>query len=131
MGDNMTLNSTITSLFAVSVVVSAAACAHFPSYSQTIPVPAPAQNRDVLEIAIDVAKSVGLPPATKVDRANKVVEFGAFGRSVTGYTAQVRVRSDGQLDVTVTRGSVYISQGVEGKAKEFVSALQTRLNQVT
>ena len=105
-----------------------AACAHFPTSNYTVAVPAAAKNRDVLELVIDAAKSVNLPPVTKVDKANGVVEFGGFGRSVTGYTAQVRQRSDGQLDVTVKRGSAYIPLPVDEKAKEFVSAIQSRLD---
>jgi hypothetical protein len=110
-------------------VLIAAGCAYFPTYNQTIPVPASAHARDVLEVAIDAAKAVGLPPTTKVDKANGVVEFGAFGRPVTGYSAQVRVRSDGQLDVTVRHGSVYVPSGVKGKAQEFVAELQARLQE--
>lgn len=106
-----------------------AACAHFPTSSHTVAVPAAAQGRDVLEVAIEAARSVGLPPVTKLDKANGVVEFGSFGMDVIGYTAQVRQRSDGQLDVTVKRGSVYVPLGVDEKAREFVTALEARLRQ--
>jgi hypothetical protein len=118
------LPSRLGSLLPVLLV---AGCVYHPTFNQTIPVPASAHSRDVLEVAIDAAKAVGLPPATKVDKANGVVEFGAFGRPVTGYTAQVRVRSDGQLDVTVRHGSVYVPSGVKGKAQDFVDELQSRL----
>ncbi len=104
-----------------------AACTHFPVANNTVAVPAAAKGRDVFDIAIDAARSVDLPPATKIDKANGVVEFGSFGMPVLAYSAQVRKRSDGQLDVTVKRGSAYISRDVDEKAKEFVAALQARL----
>jgi hypothetical protein len=98
-----------------------------PTANHTVTVPPSAKGRDVLELAIDAAKAVDLPSATKIDKANGLVAFGAFGMPVLGYTAQVRQRSDGQLDVTVKRGSVYVPLGVDEKAKEFVTALETRL----
>ena len=70
------------------------------------------------------------PPVTKLDKTNGIVEFGAFGIPVTGITAQVRVRADNQLDVTVKRGSVYISLPVEETADKFKSALEARLKEL-
>ncbi len=114
---------------ASTVVTLVAGCAHVPTANQTVAVPAPARNLDLLEVAIDAARAVGLPAVTKLDKANGVVEFGSFDTAATGYTAQVRRRPDGQLDVTVKRGSADVPGSVEEKAKEFVAALDARLRQ--
>lgn len=122
--------SAITRLAAVAAIISLlAGCAFSPSAHRTVPIPQSAQ-RDVLEIAIEAARSVDLPLPTKVDKANGVVEFGAFGTGVIGYTAQVRVRSDGQLDVTVERGSIYVPLDVDQEAQAFVTALESRMQAV-
>lgn len=123
-----TLVGIATFVATVAVIgVIFAGCAFFPVAHRTVAVPEAAKG-DVLELVIDAARSVDLPPPTKVDKANGVVEFGSFGSSALGYTAQVRVRSDGQLDVTVKRGSVYVPLEVDAKAQEFVSALEARLH---
>ena len=118
-----------TVIVIVSTVVTLAAGCAVPTANQTVAVPAPARSLDLLEVAIDAAKAVGLPPATKVDKANGVVEFGTFDTGATGYTAQVRRRPDDQLDVTVKRGSADGPGTVEEKTKEFVAALDARLRQ--
>jgi hypothetical protein len=110
----------------VGIVALLAGCAFNPAVHRTVPVPQAAQH-DALEITIEAARSVDLPPPTKVDKANGVVEFGAFGTGTLGYTAQVRVRSDGQLDVTVERGSIYVPLDVDQEAQSFVTALESRL----
>src|SRR5687768_1579493 len=94
-------------------IVLAAACAHAPTATQTVDVPAPARSLDLLDIAVDAARAVGLPAVTKLDKANGVVEFGSFDTAATGYAAQVRRRPDGQLDVTVKRGSANGAGSVE------------------
>jgi uncharacterized protein YgiM (DUF1202 family) len=112
-------------LIASTVVTFVAGCAHVPTASQTVAVPPPARNLDLLDVAIDAAKAVGLPAVTKLDKTNGVVEFGSFETPATAYAAQVRQRPDGQLDVTVKRGS----GSVDEKAREFVAALDARLRQ--
>jgi SH3 domain-containing protein len=114
-----------------TVVTLLAGCATVPTANQTVAVPPPARSLDLMDVAIDAAKAVGLPPATKVDKANGVVEFGTFDTGATGYTAQVRRRQDDQLDVTVKRGSAEGPGTVEDKAKEFVAALNARLSTTT
>jgi len=125
------MNKSCIQIVLLASVVGAlvAACAFAPTATHTVAVPAVAQGRDVLELAIEAARSAGLPPVTRLDKVNGLVEFGAFGFDAIGYTAQVRQRSDGQLDVTVKRGSVYVPLGVDEKAKEFVAALEARLRQ--
>lgn len=109
-----------------TIVTLVAGCAHVPTANQTVAVPAPARNLDLLEVAVDAARAVGLPAVTKFDKANGLVEFGSFDTAATGYTAQVRQRPDGQLDVTVKRGSADVPGSVEDKAKEFTAALDAR-----
>lgn len=101
-------------------------CSFFPTAHRTVAVPT-SEKGDVLEIAIEAAQSVDLPPPTKIDKANGVVEFGSFDMPVLGYTAQVRVKANGQLDITVKRGSIYVPLDVDPKAQEFASALESRL----
>jgi hypothetical protein len=117
-------------VIACTVMSLAAGCAHVPTASQTVSVPPPARSIDVLDVAVAAAKSVGLPPATKLDRSGGVVEFGAFESPAAGYVAQVRRRPDGELDVTVKRGPGEVPGTVEDKARQFVAALDTRLRQV-
>lgn len=121
---------TAQAMSGAGLAVLLAGCSFFPTAHRTLAVPQAAKG-DVLEIAIEAARTVDLPPPTKIDKANGVVEFGDFGGSVLGYTAQVRVKSDGQLDVTVKRGSVYVPLEVDAKAQEFASALESRLQAAT
>ncbi len=116
---------------AVLLLVLISSCAFFPTATKTIPVDNQIQNRaEILELAVDVAKSMNFPEVTKFDPANGIVEFGAFGMPVTGITAQVRVRSDNRnVDVTVKRGSVYVPLAVEETANQFSNKLHERLQQ--
>lgn len=115
-------------MIASAVASLIAGCAHVPTANRTVAVPPPASSLDVLDVAVDAAKAVGLPAATKLDKANGVVEFGSFDTAGSEYAAQVRRRPDGELDVTVKRGAGDAA-AVENKAKEFVAALEARLRQ--
>lgn len=114
-------------LIACMAVALLAGCAHVRTGNQTVAVPVPAGDFDLLHVATEAARAVGLPAVTKFDKAQGVVEFGSSGMAATGYTAQVRRRPDGQLDVTVKRGSADVPGSVEDKAKEFTAALDARL----
>jgi outer membrane protein OmpA-like peptidoglycan-associated protein len=104
-------------------------CAHFPSATKIIA----ANNQDtarILELAVDVAKVTNLPEPTKFDPDKGVVEFGAFNEPVMGITAQVRMRpDDGNVDVTVKNGSMYVKRPVDETLNRFSSKLQERLQQ--
>ena len=104
-------------------------CAHWPTATRSISIDKEAAKKDIIELAIDVAKSMGFPPVTKLDKPSGIVEFGKFGSSVTGITAQVRIRPDNQVDITVIRGSVYIPLPVEETADKFRNLLVERLQQ--
>ena len=75
-------------VIASTVVTLVAGCAHVPTANQTVAVPAPARNLDLLEVAIDAAKAVGLPSVTKLDKANGVVEVVRDGKN--GYLLPAR-----------------------------------------
>lgn len=105
-------------------------CAHMPTANNTVIVPESAQKADLLEIAIDVAKEMKLPPVSKLDKANGIVEFGGFDGPMLGTTAQVRIRSDKNLDVTIKRGSAYVPLPVEKTAAEFKQKLEAKLHEV-
>jgi uncharacterized protein YgiM (DUF1202 family) len=126
---NNTRRSTRTVIGIACAVVSLVAGCAAPTATQTVAVPAPARSLDVLEVAVDAARAVGLPAVTKLDKTNGVVEFGSFEAPASGYAAQVRRRPDGQLDVTVKRGSADGAGSAEDKAKELVTALEARLRQ--
>ncbi len=98
-----------------------------PTANNTIVVPANAQNADLLELVIEAAKEAKLPPVTKLDKPNGVVEFGGFTMPEMGSSAQVRIRSDKNLDVTVKRGSVYVPLPVEKIAADFRQKIEARL----
>lgn len=116
-----------TIVIACTAVAFLAGCAHVPTAHQTAAVRVPAGDFDLLQVAIDAARAVGLPGVTKFDLAQGLVEFGSSGTAATGYTAQVRRRPDGQLDVTVKRGAADGPGSVEDKAKEFTAALDARV----
>lgn len=120
----------ISILTACTAVAFLAGCAHIPTANQTVAVPVPAADFDLLHVAIDAARAVGLPAVTKFDKAQGVVEFGSSDMVPNGYTAQVRRRPDGQLEVTVKRGSADVPGSVEDKAKEFTAALDARIRRV-
>jgi hypothetical protein len=116
-------------MMASTVVTLVAGCAHAPTAKQTVAVPAPARDLDVLQVAVEAARTVGLPAVSKLDKIDGVVEFGSFQTPASDYAAQVRQRPDGQLLVTVKGGSTDTPLTVEHKAKELVTALETRLRQ--
>jgi hypothetical protein len=123
------LSRCIRVVITIASIAVAAGCAHAPTATQTVAVP-PARSVDVLDVAVEAARAVGLPAVTKLDKAGGVVEFGSFETPATGYAAQARRRPDGQLDVTVKRGSANGAGTVEDKAREFVAAVDARLRQV-
>ncbi len=106
-----------------------AGCSNSPTNNQTLKAPVGMKAGEIIDAAVDAASEAGLPAAAKVDKENGLVQFGAFGMPVLGYTAQVRIRSDGNIDVTVQRGSTYISRSPDEVANQFVAALQRRLQQ--
>jgi hypothetical protein len=120
----------ISVVIACTAVAFLAGCAHVPTANQSVAAPVPAGNFDLLQVATDAARAVGLPAVTKFDKAQGVVEFGSSDMGATGYTAQVRRRPDGQLDVTVKGESANVPGSVEDKAREFTAALDARLRRV-
>lgn len=118
------------SIFLFCAIALLVGCAHMPTANNTVIVPESAQKADLLEIAIDVARDMKFPPVSKLDKANGIVEFGGFGGPELGVSAQVRIRSDKNLDVTVKRGSVYMPLPVEKTAVEFKEKLQAKLQQI-
>ncbi len=114
----------------ILATIALVGCAHMPSVNNTVVVPANAQNADLLEIAIEAAKDAKLPPVSKLDKPNGVVEFGGFTMPEMGASAQVGIRSEKNLDVTVKRGSVYVPLPVDKIAAEFRQKIEARLQQV-
>lgn len=108
----------------IAVVALLAGCAHFPTRNESLSIPATIPPSQVLELVIDAGRQVNFPPATKIDKANGIVEFGTFGMPVIGITAQARVRDDNTLDVTVKRGSVYIPMPVDPDSQRFKDAIE-------
>jgi hypothetical protein len=109
------------------LVVGITGCAPMPTVTNTVTYPSTVKAGDVVETAIDVAREMKFPPATKIDKTEGLVEFGNFGQPMMGITAQVRIKSEGQLDVTVTRGSVYVALAVDKTANEFKNKIEERL----
>ena len=70
---------------------------------RAIPLDGKITNDAVLEAAIEVAPQANLPAMTKMDKANGIVEFGAFEGPELGVTAQVRIRPDQQLEIVIKR----------------------------
>ena len=90
-------------------------------------IPPTMNNVQIIDAAVDAATDVSLPSASKLDKADGVVPFGDFGTPVYGHTAQVRVRSDGNIEVTVRRGMSVISLSPDEEANKFATALKQRL----
>jgi hypothetical protein len=101
---------------------------YFPTANRTVGVPSQIKSDLVLEAAVDAAEDVNFPPMTKMDKANGIVEFGSFEMPEMGITAQVRVRSDGQVEITVKRGSAYVRKGVDKQADAFKAKFEEKLH---
>lgn len=112
---------------AVLGLALAGGCFNSPANNQTLKAPAGMGTSQILDASIDAANEAGLPTATKVDKENGVVQFGAFGTPIMGYTAQVRVRPDGSIEVTVQRGSTIVTLSPDEGAQRFAEALRRRL----
>lgn len=118
----------ITRLVLIAFTATAfVGCVHTPLGSRTVAIPASLNSDQVLEIAIDAAKAVGLRPVSKLDKANGIVEFGNFEMSEMGTTGQVRVRADHQAEITLKRTSAYVPLSVEEITKKFQTEFETRL----
>lgn len=102
-------------------------CAHMPTATRSVALSPTASTEAVLEAAVDAAREAGLPAVSKMDKANGVVEFGAFGMPELGVTGQVMVRSGHVADLTVKRGSVYIPLKADEQADKFRAAFEERL----
>ena len=119
-------------LLAVIVVVTVVlsgitGCAPMPV--STVTVAATKESKgETFDRIIDAAAQVGLPGPTKIDKENGVILFGPFGQPYIGYTAQVRVRNNGSLDVSVQLGSLYVPLDPAPKTKEFASALNHKFH---
>ena len=108
--------------------VAMTGCAPMSVATRTVPVPASVGQADVIEIAITAARQVNFPPATKIDKQGGIVEFGSYAMPEIGITAQVRVKSPSEVEVTVRRGSLYIPLGADKQADEFVARLKEGLS---
>lgn len=68
-----------------------------------------------------------MPAMSKMDKANGLVEFGAFGMPQMGLTGQARITGDHQVEVMVKRGSVFVPLKAESEADLFTTNLAVRL----
>jgi hypothetical protein len=73
----------------------------------------------VYNAVIEAARDTGLPPMTKMDKANGIIEFGSFELPEMGLTAQVRIVSDTSMELTVRRGSAFIPIKAESQGDTF------------
>ena len=112
----------------LAIIVCAGCATYSPSHSvRTIPFSPKVKSDVVLEAAIEAAQASKLPAMSNMDKANGVVEFGAFGTPEMGLTAQARVRSDNQVEITVKRGSMFVPIKAESPADTFKTNLLERL----
>jgi hypothetical protein len=118
-------------LLAPLILVIAAGCvlSSPPSRVRMIDVsyPASVSHADVVETAIAVGREIGFPPATKIDKTEGIVEFGPFGMPAIGITAQARVKSDGDLEVTVNTLSRLVAESADEPAQAFKAQFESRL----
>jgi hypothetical protein len=111
----------------VAAVLMLTACGGvFPVVTKSI-LPPTKPDAEMVEAAIDVARDMAFPPATKIDKQNGLVEFGSFTTSHTGITAQVRRRTDGSVEVTVRNGAVYFAKSPDETAAKFTRELESRI----
>ena len=120
---------TLTLIAATSCVF--VGCAPVTVAMRDVSTQAGIKQGDIIEFAITAAREVGFPPATKIDKENGIVEFGGYGTTVMGITAQVRVKSPTEVEVTVKRQSVYIPLGIDKQADEFTAKLKEQLGGTT
>ena len=121
-----TLSNLILIAIAGSVFIG---CAPMTVATRDLDTPASIKQGDIIEFAITAAQEVGFPPATKIDKENGVVEFGSFGLPELGVTAQVRVKSQTEIEITVRHGSVYIPLGADKQADAFTAKLKEHLGE--
>tara|TARA_Y100000294_G_C8422950_1_gene283608 strand:+ start:173 stop:550 length:378 start_codon:yes stop_codon:yes gene_type:complete len=114
---------TILSIFLITII----GCAHFPQELRFVQANDTLNKTELLDVAIEVSREMNLPPMTKLDKSNGVVEFGKFGSPVTGTTAQVRIGAKNKVDITVVRGSVYVPLPVKEIADEFQTRFEAKL----
>lgn len=121
-----TINSSVVVIFVMMLFIG---CASFPTATNTILMEGQfsVHKVGIMEQAIEAARSMDFPPMTKFDKDNGIVEFGKFGGHALGLTAQVRIRSDNNVDVTVKRGSIYGSLPVKETTDEFTRRLKEQL----
>ena len=119
----------ISAAMALALIVGITGCAPMSVVMRTVPVPTSIKQGDIIEIAITAAREVNFPPATKIDKENGIVEFGDYQGPELGITAQVRVKSQNEIEVTVRRGSVYIPLGADKQADAFTAKLKERLSE--
>ena len=115
------------SLSSLLLAFTLVGCAHFPTATRSIPAPTKA-GVDVVEAAIDAARELKFPPATKIEKQNGLVEFGNWGLPDTGIAAQVRRRGDGTIESTVRVGSVYVAKDPEGLADKFAKLIEEKIS---
>ncbi len=108
-------------LAAIFLLMFTLACAHSPTVAENESDGVLAKKIEILQIAVEVAKSMNFPKVTRFDKENGIVEFGRFGQAVEGITAQVRVSSDNsKVNVSVKRGSTYVPASAEVTGQEFL-----------
>jgi hypothetical protein len=99
-----------------------------PSNSvRTVSYDAKIKTDDVYDAIIDAARESSLPAMTKEDKADGIIEFGGFEGPELGLAAQVRIRSDNQLEITVKRGSVFVPMSADADADVFKNKVEARL----
>ena len=110
------------------ILVIVAGCVP-PSRTRMIDVsyPAAISHADVVEAAITVGRELSFPAATKIDKTEGIVEFGPFGTPFVGVTAQARVKSDGDLEVTVNTWSRFVAESADDPAQAFKAKLEAKL----
>jgi hypothetical protein len=112
-----------------SVAVAGCASVVTPTRIRTIDVSySPAVSHgDVIEAAIAVGRELNFPPATIIDKTVGMVNFGDFGKPILGITAQARVKSDGDLEVTVNRWSEIVPMSADAPAEQFKAKFEARM----
>jgi hypothetical protein len=122
------MKKVLPTFLTLTVLLAVTGCAPMTVANRTLPFPQTIKQGDIIEDAIDVAGEIGLPAATKIDKQNGLVVFGGFGTPEMGFTAQVRIKSENEIEVSVQRGSAYIPLKADDKVDLFVSKLKERIN---
>ena len=126
-----TAKTLLTPLLLIALMTGCISQYTTPMRTQTVTLAYPPKTApgDVIENTLAIGREMKFPPATKLDKTGGMVEFGNFGLPMIGITAQARIKSEGQLEVTIVRYTPFVPMDVTAEMEEFESKFKTSMHE--